>query len=136
VIFVGADVVMYAVGRPHPLRDEARQFFLNAIENGGPRLCTSAEVMQELMDAYIPVGRMETLDAAMTLVEQRIDTIEPLDPEDVLLARTLASQKPGLGARDLVHLAFCQRRGITEIKTFDRGLSSTFPGPRRRGGGR
>ena len=45
MMFVDANVFMYAVGRPHPLREEARQFFLDHPAN---TLVTSAEVLQEL----------------------------------------------------------------------------------------
>ncbi|WP_414843378.1 PIN domain-containing protein, partial [Mycobacterium tuberculosis] len=41
-------------------------------------------------------------------------------------ARTLHHRHPGLGARDLLHLACCQRRGVTRIKTFDHTLASAF----------
>ena len=63
MIFVDTNVFMYAVGRDHPLRKEARSFFLESLESG-EALVTSTEVLQELLHAYIPVGRIETLDAA------------------------------------------------------------------------
>ncbi|MGH8654343.1 MAG: hypothetical protein ACREYE_20220 [Gammaproteobacteria bacterium] len=31
-----------------------------------------------------------------------------------------------LSARDLLHLACCRRRGIAQIKSFDRGLRAAF----------
>ena len=45
---------MYAVGREHPLRAEARRFFEDSLTASG-RLCTSAEVLQEQMHAYLPL---------------------------------------------------------------------------------
>jgi uncharacterized protein len=63
MIFVDTNVFMYAVGGEHPLRETARTFFEDALEQG-TALFTSAEVMQELMHAYVPVKRDETLDAA------------------------------------------------------------------------
>ena len=44
MIFVDTNVFMYAVGRPHALRENAREFFVEANRSGAP-LCTSAEVM-------------------------------------------------------------------------------------------
>ena len=73
MIFVDTNVFMYAVGRPHPLRGRAREFFVESNRNRTP-LCTSAEVLQELIHAYIPGGRLETLDAAMSLaIRSRIE---------------------------------------------------------------
>lgn len=123
--FVDTNVLMYAVGREHPLRDEARAFFEATLEADDP-LVTSSEVLQELLHAYLPINRIETLDAALTLAEARIGTIWPVEVEDVRLARSLVERHPGLGARDLLHLASCVRRGVDRIETFDRGLAAAF----------
>lgn len=127
MIFVDTNVFMYAVGRPHPLRDEARGFFRNALKKGPP-LATSAEVLQELLHAYLPVQRIETLDAALALAEARAGVIWPVEVEDARLARALADRHPCLPARDLLHLACCTRRDVRQIKTFDRALAAAFPG--------
>jgi len=128
VIFVDANVLMYAVGREHPLRAEARAFFETALEHND-RLATSAEVLQELLHAYVPVNRLQTLDAALALADARIPVVWPVEPDDVRLARTLVGRHPGLGARDLLHLACCTRREVTELKTFDRPLAAAFAKP-------
>jgi uncharacterized protein len=126
MIFVDTNVFMYAVGRPHPLREPARDFFAASLE--GPALCTSAEVMQELLHAYLPVRRVATLDAALSLVRRVTREVWPVEPDDASLARELADVHPELGARDLLHLASCRRRGVRRIETFDRGLAAAFRG--------
>lgn len=126
MIFVDTNVIMYAVGREHPLRAEARAFFEAALRERRPDLCTSAEVLQELLHAYIPVDRWDTLDAALALAESCIPTVYPIGAEDVRAARLIAGSHPQLGARDLMHLAVCRRHGVGEIKTFDRGLAAAF----------
>lgn len=123
--FVDTNVFMYAVGGPHPLRDPARAFFQEALAAGTP-LVTSAEVLQELLHAYLPVHRMETLDAALALVEGCVAEVWPLEPDDVQMARALAARHPGLGARDLIHAASCRRRGVVSVKSYDRGLAAVF----------
>ena len=128
MIFVDTNVLMYAVGGDHPLRDDARSFFAETLERG-QRLAISAEVLQELMHAYLPVNRLDTLDAALTLAEARISVVWPLEEEDVRLARVLVARYSGLGARDLLHLACCRRREVSQIETFDRGLAAAFRRP-------
>jgi uncharacterized protein len=123
--FVDTNVLMYAVGRAHPLREEARSFWLAQAESGEV-LVSSAEVLQELLHAYLPVGRLETLDAALTLARSRLGAIWAIEREDVELARSLVERHPGLGARDLLHVACCTRRGVERVKTFDRGLAAAF----------
>lgn len=127
MIFVDTNVLMYAVGGEHPLRGEARSFFVEALEDGVP-LVTSSEVLQELLHAYLPVNRLETLDAALQLVEARIPTVWSVEPEDVRLARSLVDRHPALRARDLLHVASCIRRDVNRIRTFDRALGAALPG--------
>jgi hypothetical protein len=125
VIFVDTNAFMYAVGRPHPLKPQAKSFFEGALRQRTP-LVTSAEVLQELMHAYLPANRIATLDAALELVDSLVTTVWCVEPEDVRLARTLVSRHPELEARDLLHLACCRRRDVEEIKTFDRPLAAAF----------
>jgi len=121
MIFVDTSVLMYAVGREHPLRQPARRIFAAATADQQP-LATSSEVLQELVHAYLPVERTDALAAALRLVERIGMSVWPLEREDVLLGIELATLHPGLGARDLCHLATCQRRSVTRIRTFDRAL--------------
>ena len=126
MMFVDTNVFMYAVGREHPLRDEARAVFVGAAETDEV-LVTSAEVLQELLHAYLPVGRLSTLDAALELARSRMSSIWPVEEGDVDLARSLVERYPALGARDLLHLACMMRRGATSVRTFDRALAAAFP---------
>jgi hypothetical protein len=123
--FVDSNVFIYAVGRAHPLRDEAQSFFLEASQEGS-KLVTSAKVMQELLHAYLPVQRISTLDAAFKLVTNGIDRIFAIDADTVTHARHLMDQHPALTARDLIHLATCQVYAIKNLKTFDRNLMAAF----------
>ena len=128
MIFVDANVFIYAVGRPHALQTYAQDFFIEANRSGTP-LCTSAEVMQELAHVYLPTGRLQTFDATLDLIANAGVEVWPLEEADVALARQLHEQHPTLQARDLCHLASCRRRGIREIKTFDQALAALSDNP-------
>ena len=123
MIFVDTNVFMYAVGRPHSLQAPAQRFFVEANRSGAP-LCTSVEVMQELAHVYFSTGRLGFFDAAMALILSAGVEVWPLEEADVALARRLHERYPTLQARDLCHLASCQRRGVKEIKTFDEALAA------------
>ena len=128
MIFVDSNVFIYAVGRAHPLRDEAQNFFLESSRKG-KRLVTSAQVLQELLHVYLPVERIETLDAALELATLGVDRIISIGAETVMHGRHLVSAHPGLTPRDLIHLATCQMNKIKELKTFDRNLLAAFKNP-------
>lgn len=76
---------------------------VSAVADPGVRLCTSAEALQELLHAYIPFGRIETLDAALLLARSVVPEIWPLKPKDVAATRDLTDRHAGLGAHDLLH---------------------------------
>jgi uncharacterized protein len=124
MIFVDTNVFMYAVGRPHPLRDSAREALREALGGSFP-LATSAEVLQELLHAYLPVGRLATLDAALRLAND-LAHVWPVEREDVTAARALLVRHPALSARDLLHLATCQRHGATRVLAYDRQFEAAF----------
>ena len=101
MIFVDTNVFMYVVGRPHPLRSRSRDFFNGAVLNSQP-LCTSSEVLQELMYAYLPVGRTEAVSDAFALIRRAGVEVWPLEEGDVELARELSEQHPRLGGEGFV----------------------------------
>ena len=123
--FVDTNVFMYAVGLSHPLKSPSREFFEASLEDQAI-LVTSVEVLQELLHVYLPANRLETLDAAMILVDSCIQKVFPIEREDVEFARSLITRYPNLSARDLIHLACCRRHEIKKVKTFDRQLAAQF----------
>ena len=125
MIFVDSIVFIYAVGRSHPLKAEAQKFFLDSSKKG-KRLVTSAEVLQELLHVYLPVDRIDTLDAALELATKGVDQIMSIDSAAVLHARNLVDNYPSLTARDLLHLSLCQLYKVKEMKTFDRNMLTAF----------
>jgi predicted nucleic acid-binding protein len=125
-VFVDTSVFVYAVGRPHPLRDPARALLLEDAASG--RLCTSSEVLQELLHIYLPADRDADLERAWALARGTVTEAWPVELEDVELARMGARTRPGLSARDLVHWASCKRRGVSRVHTFDRALKAAVEG--------
>ena len=121
MIFVDTNVFIYAVGRPHPLKQEAEEFFRKSRRNSEP-LATSAEVLQELLHYYLPARRYGLLREALTLVDIEVSEVWPLESGDVKMARQLHDSHPELEARDLCHLASCRNRDVETIMTFDQSL--------------
>ena len=122
--FVDTNVFLYALGREHALRQQARRFFLLG-RSEGRRLCTSSEVEQELLHVTLRRGGQDAdVLATFALVDATMSDVWSVEREDVRLAGDLAVDHCGLAARDLVHLACCIRRGVHEVKTFDRALGA------------
>lgn len=121
MIFVDANVLMYAAGGQHPLRAPCRQI-IDRIGDRAIQAATSVEVVQEIVHRYLAIGRSA---GGIALAEQTMDLFAPVLPITHALMRRvpdLAARYPALAARDLVHLATCIHEGITEILSTDRGF--------------
>jgi predicted nucleic acid-binding protein len=125
MLFVDSNVPMYLVGGEHPNRDAARHAVELAIA-GRERLVTDAEVLQEILHRYVAIERREATVAASSTLLAIVDEVYPIELEDVERARHIVTTSR-LSARDAVHLAVMQRRGIGRILTFDRGFDG-IPG--------
>lgn len=121
MIFVDSNIPMYLVGADHPLKRAARLRLEQAIIENVP-LATDAEVLQELLHRYTAIDRRDAIGPAWDAIVGVVDVIHPIELEDVTRARRLVSATPTLSARDAVHLAVMQRRGISRILTFDAGF--------------
>jgi len=58
MVFVDSNVPMYVAGREHPLRDRARRF-LEGARAGDVEICTSTEVLQEILYRYSALKRLD-----------------------------------------------------------------------------
>ena len=119
VVFIDANVPIYAAGREHRYREPCGRVLLLVAEH--PQwFVTDAEVLQELVHRYVSSGRWalgrEVLENFAELMHERI---EPVYADDILRAGRLADELPGVSARDLVHLAVMRRLNVSRIVTAD-----------------
>ena len=121
MIFVDSNIPMYLVGADHPHKAEARLRLEQAIVDNEP-LATDAEVLQELLHRYTAIGRRDAIEPAWDAIIGVVDVVHPIELDDVTRARRLVLAAPQLSARDAVHLAVMQRRGINRILSFDTGF--------------
>lgn len=122
LVFVDANIPMYARGRDELLRESARAVMQLVVDNV-PAFVTDSEVLQEILRRYRaqrrwPEGRV-VLDSFVGAIGSRV---EPVYAEDVLLAADLADIGSRLDARDLLHAAVMRRLGCTHIVSADRGF--------------
>ncbi len=129
MIFVDSNIPMYLVGAAHPNKDLGRQLVEQAIVDG-QALATSAEVFQEMLHRFGAIRRREAIDPAFDVLLGIVDVVFPIEMDDIQRARRLVIANTKLSARDALHVAVMQRRGIERILTFDRGFDG-LPGVER-----
>jgi predicted nucleic acid-binding protein len=125
VIFVNVNVPMYLVGTEHPNKHAARGAIERLIE-ARERLVTDAEVLQEILHRYVAIDRRAAIGPATAALLGIVDEVYPIELEDVQRAASIVESSELL-ARDALHLAVMQRRGITRVLSFDRAFDG-LPG--------
>ena len=116
MIFVDSNVPMYLVGAPHPNRDRIAEFLA---AHTASDYVTSAEVYQEIVRRYIAVNRRGAIADAFRFLDDLVTTVFPISREDVSVAHTIAHEQHALSARDCLHLAVMERRGVKMALTCD-----------------
>ncbi len=118
MIFIDSNIPMYLIGAAHPHKTEA-QVFLERLTAAGERLVTDAEVLQEILHRYTALDKREAIGPAFRLVLDVVDDVFPVEKADVLRAAEIVQNLALLSARDAVHIAVMERRGIRSILSFD-----------------
>jgi predicted nucleic acid-binding protein len=131
MIFVDSNIPMYLVGAAHPHKADARRRLQDAIA-AGERLVTSAEVLQEILHRYVAIDRRDAIQPAFDALLGVVDDVVDVGRKDVERARELVLGMARLSARDALHAAVMERKGIARIMSFDAGFDS-LPGITRLG---
>jgi predicted nucleic acid-binding protein len=129
VIFIDSNIPMYLVGAPHPRKAEA-QILVERLAAAGERLVTNAEVLQEILHRYTAIDRRSAIEPTMKLTLDLVDEVFPIEKADVLRASEITQNHAPLSARDSVHIAVMERRGVRSILSFDADFDR-WPGLRR-----
>ena len=120
MVFVDSNVPMYVAGREHALRDPARRF-LERARAGAVDICTSTDVLQEILYRHTALKRRDLATMVYDLFVQLCPTVFPVTLADTDRAKALLS-KSAVSVRDAVHVAVMLNHEIREIATFDEGF--------------
>ena len=123
MVFVDSNVPMYVAGRDHPLRDPARRF-LERARSGDVDICTSTEVLQEILYRYAALKRLDLAGSVYDLFVHLCPTVLAVTLSDTDRARALLVSSRGISVRDAVHAAVMLNHDISEIATFDEGFDA------------
>ena len=122
-VFVDTNIFMYLAGDDPARRIRCRSALHAAVERR-VTLTTSAEVLQEILHRYFSINRP---DSARTVYRAATDIcaeILPITERQTARALDLLAHHPRLSARDAVHVATMEDRGIRRILSTDRDFDA------------
>jgi predicted nucleic acid-binding protein len=118
VMFIDANLIIYSIGGPHPLREPCKKFLEN-IKSRDILGVTNTEVLQEILYRYFSIERKTLGEIAyQSMVEFCID-IFPVRVVDTDKALEILKRVNGITSRDAVHAATMIHNGIKEILSTD-----------------
>jgi predicted nucleic acid-binding protein len=120
---------MYLVGSPHPNKIAAEQTVAALIARR-EKLISDVEVLQEILHRYAAIARLDAIQPAFDALLGLVDEVFPIELENVQRAKTILLGKYRLSARDAIHLAVMEQRGVQRILSFDQGFDR-YPNVRR-----
>ena len=129
MIFIDSNIPMYLVGASHPNKIAAREIVERLIVRE-ERFVTDAEVFQEILHRYRAIDRIDAIQPAFDVLLGVVDEVAGVEIEDVERAKNIVLGRASISARDALHIAIMERRGIDQILSFDKGFDA-FPGLHR-----
>ena len=129
VLFLDANIIMYAVGKEHPLRDPCRKC-LERVREGEIAVLTNTEVVQEIFHRYFAIRMPHVAEEAYSAMKTFCAEIYPVTVRETDKALALLKKHPSINARDAVHAATMLNHGIEKILSSDPHFDA-IPGIRR-----
>ncbi|MYH21332.1 MAG: type II toxin-antitoxin system VapC family toxin [Acidobacteria bacterium] len=117
-IFVDASVFMYRAGADPDWRKTCQEALLQARETG-VMLATNAEVLQEILHHYFARRRPFMAQAVHRAALELCNEIIPVTDGHTIRALELLLEHQHLPARDAIHVATMEDRGIRTILSAD-----------------
>jgi len=116
--FLDANVLMYAAGGPHSLRESCRAALRAAIDQR-VSLVTDSEVLQEILHRYFALQKPEIAREVYGAATELCDEVLPVSERTTARARELLLQYRNITARDAVHIAAMEEGGLRRLLSTD-----------------
>lgn len=133
LFFLDANIIMYALGKEHPLRNPCRKC-LDKIKKAEITVVTNTEVLQEILHRYFSIRTPIIAEEAYSAIKIFCKEIYPVTLAEIEKALALLKEFPSINARDAIHAATMLNNGIEKILSADphfdmlRGIKRIRPG--------
>lgn len=118
LFFVDTNIIMYALGKEHPLRSPCRKY-LESIKNGEIVVVTNTEVLQEILYRYFSIQMPAMAEKTCIAMKVFCKRIYPVTLDEIAKALLLLKEYRSLNPRDAIHAATMLNNGIEKIISAD-----------------
>lgn len=117
-IFVDTNILMYAGGSDPEWRAICGSA-LKRLLDGGLMPVTNAEVLQEILHRYVSQRRTADVRAILDAAVDLCTEVIPVTARHTARALELLLEHPRLAARDAIHVATMEERGVRTLLSVD-----------------
>ena len=117
--FLDTNILMYAIGSRHALRDACRGALGRAVDRQAT-LVTDSEVLQEILYRYFSIRKPDIAQVVYHAAVDLCAEIFPVRESDTARALQLLLKRPDLSTRDAIHIATMEAGEIRRILSTDR----------------
>ena len=118
-VFIDSNIPMYVAGREHPFKEPSIAF-LRKVAVGDIAAVSDVEVLQEILYRYYHTNEIQQGFQVFEVFLRTIPHIHPVYLDDLLDAKQLLANHPGIQPRDAIHAAVMLRIGVKTIVSYDR----------------
>lgn len=115
------NIIIYAVGKPHPHKEACQRLFQN-ISAGNADYTVDVELLQEVLYVYSSRGEHRNALEVFDLLLQVFPNPLPIGKEEMAVARNILEQHPHLSPRDAIHLGVILNYHLEGIVTTDQSI--------------
>jgi uncharacterized protein len=116
--FLDTNVLIYAAGGPHSLREPCRAALEAAVDRR-VSLVTDSEVLQEILYRYFSLQKPDIAREVYQAATGLCDVVLPVSEQTTARARELMSRYVNLSARDAIHVASMEEGGLRQLLSTD-----------------
>jgi hypothetical protein len=116
--FLDANIIMYALGKEHPLKNPCRKC-LERIKKGEIIVVTNTEVLQEIFHRYFSIQMPTIAEEIFSAIKMFCKKIYPITLSELERALLLLKEFPSINSRDAIHAATMLNNGIEKILSTD-----------------
>lgn len=118
MIFIDANIVMYAVGRPHKYKEACARIIVSISEGKIPAV-TDSEILQEILYRYWYIRELEKGLQVFEDFQNLVPKIFPIGREDLVESAEILRKNIPISPRDALHAAVMRKNGVNSILSSD-----------------
>jgi predicted nucleic acid-binding protein len=117
--FLDANIIIYAAGKEHPLKDSCQKI-ISLISENRVSVIINTEICQEILYRFSSIQMLDKGIELTTRIIDLVDTVLPINQIEIEEAMRIIKKYPAIDSRDAIHIASMLTYSIDKIISTDK----------------